>query len=191
MSKLSLQQRWALAIIITVLVNVAVWLYGLSPALDNVKEIKAELAEVKSEKTGLEQRLARLNAIDVDTLAMEKELLDINLPPTGRLPEFLIYLEEKAAELDLDLGSIRASQFRDAEPYFAMDLTVDITGSYAGVYSYLRQLEENQRLLLIRSFTLNESSGNISTGINLRIFAEDFMLHTPFAADGRKNPFSE
>lgn len=191
LNKLTLQQKWALAIIAIILINVLVWLYGLDPALNNVKEVRAEQEGLEMDKMRLEQRLAQLNAIDTAALQEEMEELNIQVPVEGELPEMLIGIEIVAHQLGLNLKRIRAAEARAAEPYQAMDLNIELEGGYSEIFSFIQLLEVEDRMLFVRSFYIRRLVGNtLTTSIDLRMFAEDFKPYTPFVAPGRPNPFA-
>ena len=65
-TKLTTQQKWILAIIGVILVNVAVWMYGLSPAIGKVEAAREALSRREEEARRLQQRLEQLNAIDTE-----------------------------------------------------------------------------------------------------------------------------
>lgn len=172
-----------------ILVNVAVWLYGLSPALDKIQAVRDELSRAEQQKTQLEQRLEQLNAIDVDTLQAELELLELQLPELGLLREFITELESMADELSLGIESLSASVPLAADPYTAIDFSFSVSGRYRDVFSYLQALEEHQRLLLVRTFNMSGSGDDVTCNLQVSIFAQDFEPHTPHEAPGRNNPF--
>ena len=189
MSNLTSRHKWMLAIGLIVLVNVTVWLYGLSPAIDEISALEDEIASVESELATLEQLLEQYNAIDVEGLQQEIEVLNRSVPETGLLGEFITELEATAREMGLTLGRVTASQPREKEPYWAVDISFpDLQGDYHQFFNFLQMLEQHERLLHVGAFFIR---GGESFNMNMTIYAEDFEFHTPYQAPGRDNPFTD
>jgi Tfp pilus assembly protein PilO len=190
MSKLSTHQKWLLVILAVILINFAVWYFGLSPALEKVKAARKEFSTVEQQKISLQKRLGELNAIDAPVLQQEMDLMNVQVPELGYLREFLVYIEETAAKLGVELGNISIAEPREAGSYLSLDFSLSINGTYAQLYSFLKTFEQNERLLLVHSFNLSGEE-KMSSSIQFTIYAEDFDQYTPHKAPGRENPFKD
>ncbi len=189
MSKLTARHKWMLAIGLVVLLNLAVWLYGLSPAIDEINALEGEIEIVETELASMEQLLEQYNAIDVEALEQQLEGLNRNVPEMGLLGEFITELEATTQEIGLSLGRVTASAPREVESYWAVDISLgQLAGDYHQFFSFLEMLEQHERLLHVNTFVIG---GGESFSMNMTIYAEDFELHTPFQAPGRDNPFTD
>lgn len=189
MNKLSTQHRWILVGVAIVLVNVAVWYFGISPSLDRLETVKAEHASAEQQLVRLEQRLEELNAIDVEALQREMAELNLQLPELGMLREWLVEVEQLAGQLGLKLDTISAHPPREEGSYLFLDMSITLAGSYSGLYSFIDYMESHERLVLVRSFGFRESNDGVSTTILIGLYAEDFYDYTPHTAPGRNDPF--
>ncbi len=189
MSNLTSRHKWMLAIGLIVVVNVAIWLYGLSPAMEEINALEEEIAAVESEVASLEQLLEQYDAIDVAGLQQQIEVLNRSVPETGLLGEFLTELEATAEDLGLTLGQVTASEPREIEPYWAVNISLpQLAGDYHQFFNFLQMLEQHERLLHVNSFFIR---GGDSFNMDMTFYAEDFEFHTPHQAPGRDNPFTD
>lgn len=190
MSKISTQNKWLLAIVIVILINTAVWFLGLSPALDNIQAARKEVTRVEQKKTKLMQRLVMLDTIDTESLLKQKDSADGRIPEFGNVSEFLIDLEKSAGKHGLTVGTVLSATPALESPYYSMSFSIGVEGKYDGIYSYLRELESNNRLLTISNFSLAGSDDFVNCSISFKIYSENFNQLTPHQAPGRANPFS-
>ncbi|HOB35192.1 MAG: type 4a pilus biogenesis protein PilO [Firmicutes bacterium] len=188
-TKLTTQQKWILAIIGVILVNVAVWMYGLSPAIGKVEAAREALSRREEEARRLQQRLEQLNAIDTEALEEQMAQYDVQIPQQGLLREFITELEAMAASRRLELGRINISEPSPRNPYLAVFITFSLKGNYFNVMDYIIALENHPRLLFIDTFRLSRQQSGVECSIDLVIYAEDFDPITPHDAPGRANPF--
>lgn len=190
MTKLSPQHKWILAIIGVVLVNVAIWMYGLSPAMEKVEVAQDQLRRRQEESARLEQRLEQLNSIDTDALEEAIAGYNVLIPEKGMLREFITELERMAEVRGLSFNRITISEPSLQDQFLATFISIGIEGSYSSLINYVTSLEEHQRLLFVETFRLTgRSDTTVDSTIDLVIFAEDFDEITPHAASGRNNPF--
>jgi Tfp pilus assembly protein PilO len=188
-SKLTTQHKWILVLLTFVLVNAAVWMYGLAPALDKVEAARAELDQAQQRKDKLKQELDNLNAIDADAFNQEWEAINLQVPDKGLLREFIHGLVDMTDEMGLPLPSVSISSPATEEPYFSVTLSASITGSYEQLKAFLIALEQHERLILIRSYSFSGAEDVLSCAVSFTIFAEEFEHLTPYEAPGRDNPF--
>lgn len=192
MNKLTTQHKWILAALAFVFINVLVWYFGLSPALNKIEAAQNQLAGVEQDKKKLEQNLAKLNAIDSAALQAQADSLALQLPEQGLVRELLTGLESLAVDKGVSLSSISASEPYEEVPYLAMDFTLKLSGSYPALFSYIQALEEGERLLTLGVFGIKEEKDKgAQCSLQFTVYAEDFNRLTPFEAPGRKNPFNK
>lgn len=189
MSNLSTQQKWILAIICVILVNVAVWLYGLSPAIEKVEAAQDALRRRQEEVKRLQQRLDELHSIDAEALAAEMAGYNIQIPEQGFLREFVTELEAMAHTRRLELGRITISEPSPQDQFLASYITLSLKGSYFAIIDYVTALEEHPRLIFVETFKLSGQQSRVDCSIDLVVFAEDFDAITPHDGPGRTNPF--
>lgn len=188
-SKLTTQQKWILVLLAFVLVNAAVWIYGLAPALDRVEAARADLAQVQQRKDKLQKELDNLNAIDADALNEQWAIINPQVPDQGQMREFIHGLVDLTDGMGLSLPVISIGSPVTEEPYFSVTLSTNITGSYEQLKAFLIALEQHERLILVRSYSFSGTGDTLECALSFTIFAEEFEHLTPYEAPGRDNPF--
>jgi Tfp pilus assembly protein PilO len=191
MSKLTTQHKWILVLLVFVLVNAAVWMWGLAPALKRVQAAHGELDQTEQRRDRLQQQLEQLNAIDCEALGEQQVLLNPRVPEQGLLREFIHGLVDMAEVAGMPLPSVSISLPTEVEPYDSVTLTTTVQGNYKQVKDFLIALEEHERLILIRNYSIGGTAGDLSCTISFSIFAEGFEQLTPNEAGGRTNPFED
>lgn len=190
-SKLTTQTKWILLLLVFVLINAAVWMYGLAPALRRVDAAQAELDQCIEQKKQVQQKLNFLEGIDAKDLQETMEMIAPRLPQQGELLEFINGIVQIADSLGMSIPVVTISSPADVEPYLSVTLSAAVEGDYKQLKSFLVALEEHQRLILVRSYSISDSGDTLACSFSFCIFAEDFNNLTPFEASGRDNPFAE
>lgn len=189
-SKLSTQHKWIIAIIVVIIINIGVWFWGLSPAMERVKAAEAELDARQGKRDNLQKRLDELNAIDTVALEQELEVQWIRIPQVGLLAEFITELEKVALGEKLVVDRLSISEPSAREQFMVTSISINLTGQYPALVKYLTFLENHSRLVIVDSASFRAASdGKLQCTIDLDIFAEDFDPITPHKAPGRDNPF--
>lgn len=189
-SKLSTQHKWIIAIIVVIIINIGVWFWGLSPAMERVKAAEAELDARQGKRDNLQKRLDELNAID--TVALEQELEDhrIRIPQEGLLREFITELEKVAISEKLTIERLSIAEPSAREQFVVTSISVNLAGQYNALVKYLTYLENHSRLVIVESVNFRAGTdGSMKSIIDIEIFAENFDIITPYKAPGRGNPF--
>lgn len=188
-SKLTTQHKWMILAAAFILVNVAVWMYGLSPALGKVDALRGELKQAQQRRDLLLQQEARLVAIDIAALEQEWEVMNPRVPDQNLLREFIHGLVDMAKAMGMPLPSVSITSPSQAEPYYSVSLSTSIVGSYEQLKAFLVALEQHERLILVRSYSFSGEGNSINCSVNFTIFAEKYDNLTPYEAPGKDNPF--
>lgn len=190
-SKLTTQHKWIIALLAFVLVNAAVWVWGLSPAIERVNALRDDLVKVEDRQKRLQQQLAELQAIEDIPLTEQLEAVNLRVPGSNMLREFIHGFVDYADEMEMPLPSLTIGAPAAADPYFSVTLSTTITGSYEKIKAFLIGLEEHERLILVRTYSFNGKAELLNCSLSLTIFAEEYDQLTPYEAPGRGNPFKE
>lgn len=187
--KLTAQHKWILVLLAFILVNVAVWKFGLAPAISRVDAAKKELDQGRQRLDSLQQRLDQLNAICPEELNEQLAVLTPQVPEQGLLREFIHGLVDMANVMGMPLSAVTISSPAPEEPYNSVTLSTSIAGSYKQIKAFLIALEEHERLILIRKCSISGSGDTLTCSLSFSIFADGFEPLTPLKAAGRNNPF--
>lgn len=189
-NNLSTQKKWIIAIVAVILINVGVWFYGLSPAMERVKAAQAELSSLRGQRDNLQQRVEELNAIDTVALEQELEACRIRIPQVGLLREFITELEKVAISERLVIDRLSIAEPSARDQFLVTSISLILGGQYSSMVKYLTYLENHARLVLVDSVNFRAGSdGTLKCTLDLVIFAENYDSITPYKAPGRVNPF--
>jgi type IV pilus assembly protein PilO len=192
-----------------ILMSIAGWLLLIGPQRSEAAELRDAAAEQHSTNATLQLRLDELVAKSADLPALQARLAAVRsrLPAQAQLPELIRTLTSSASSAGLNLTSFAPSTLElltavpnapaigapavvpepaavGAEQLYAINVAMTLTGSYAGVSSYVNQLEELTRAFQVTSFTLAEdtSDGARKGSILLTVQGRVFVL-SPSAPD--------
>lgn len=190
-TKLTATHKWILLILAFILINVALWMYGLSPMMKKVDAAQQELDQVRSRRDGLQAELDRLVAIDADALKAQMEEASVRLPANGKLREFIHYFVDLAEDYSIVFDEITVAPPTLEEPYYCVTLTAPkMEGKYAQLKKLLITLEEHKRLILVRGFNVKDADPDLEASISFSLYAEGFDPLKPVEATGRADPFA-
>lgn len=189
-NKLTTQHKWIIAIVAVIIINIGVWFWGLSPAMERVKTAEGELNARQGKRDSLQQRLEELNAIDTASLEQELEAHRIRIPQEGLLREFITELEKVALGERLVLERLSIAEPSAREQFLVTSISLSLAGQYNAMVRYLTFLENHPRLVIVNSAGFRAGTdGSVKCSIDFEIFAENFDPITPYQAPGRVNPF--
>ena len=178
-------------LVVFVLVNAVVWVYGLLPTIRRVDALRDDLAKSEQHHKQLVQQFEQLEAIDAEALAIQFAAVNLRVPELSMLREFVHHLLDLAEEMSMPLPGLSIGTPTEAEPYFAVTLTTSITGSYEKIKAFLIALEEQDRLILVKTYSFTGQADSLNCSVSFTIFAEEYDSLTPCDAPGRNNPFRE
>ncbi|MBI3495553.1 type 4a pilus biogenesis protein PilO [Candidatus Berkelbacteria bacterium] len=132
-----------------VLSGFAVWLI-MAPALQRIGATQAEIVQLNTEVTDLQQQVAALRSFarQGDALKQQLSILAIAAPAKGKIPELLIMIQTMAGRSGLTL--------LNATPAVSGGNTrTDITlrGDYPGLVNFFDALNHNIRPGIVKSFS--------------------------------------
>ena len=188
--KLTTTQKWLLLALGFIIINVALWLYGLSPTMNKLAIAREDLERTLDRRDKLQIDLDRLQAIDADALYERLAEMSPLLPEDGELREFIHYFVDLCDRLGIPFEEITISPSTEVGPYFLVTLTVGMPGKYENFKKLLITLEENERFILVRGLTLKGSDKGLLGTVSFSLFAENYKPLSPVKAPGGNNPFT-
>jgi Tfp pilus assembly protein PilO len=179
-------------IIITILGFIAVVVFldipGVQSVLAKRKEIKDQ-QQVLLDKQDLLLRVEKLSRLyEENKESVEKT--NYILPSSEEIPNLIVQLEALAFEQGLVLGKVDfktltkeeitqgGEQQQPVQDYQTMNISLQLTGTYDGLKSFLKASEENIRLMDIKSIVFESSAGAEEGQKGPQIFDFSILLNT-------------
>ena len=167
------RQKWRLLSVIAFMVLLNVILSVVISAY----QLPAVVA-LQTKWSDLRQKVARSGKVDANTLyqqgSADLEKLTAAIPEKREFARILSDLLEAAAASNVDVGAItyKPEQLKD-EPLLSYQLSLSVSGSYAGIKSYLSDLQISQELLVVDMVTFSNSDlyiENVVMNIHLTVY---------------------
>lgn len=143
---------------------------GLQETLRTKTALTEEIATLETKVAALPTEQARAKA-----LQQEAETLKASLPDDESLPKVLETLTDTARALGVTSGKLgRSVRASDITGISAVDLDMDLKGTYARTQAYIETLAQLPRAYTVRSLTLAAAeNGNVATSLKLTTYKRD------------------
>ena len=197
--------------VLAVLIAIAGWLLLIGPQHSEAAELREATRGQRSTNAALQVRLDELVAKSADLPALQARLgaARSRLPGQADLPELIRSLTAGAGDAGLKLtgivpsapelvtaagvgapSTVASSAAATDEKLYAINLSLTLTGRYAGVSAFVNQLEELTRAYQVTGFTIGEDDGAAPGSVELSLQGRVFVLSSvtpevlvPVAAD--------
>ena len=167
------RQKWLLLIIIAslLLLNVALSVVMSAYQLPSIISLQTKWS-------GLRQKQARFGNMDADTLykqgAADLEKLKASIPEKREFARILNDLIEAADACNVAVGAIsyKPEQLKE-ESLLSYQMDLSVSGSYAGVKSYLSDLQRSKELFVIDTVSFSNSDlyvENVVMNLHLTLY---------------------
>lgn len=181
-----------------VLIFLLTFILGIQPRIQELGRISSDLVQAEALLLSQQAKLARLIDLseDIVLLEREKELLEVALPPTLRISEFVRELNTNASSAGvnitgLDIGApnpfeapARVSDNPKFESdlsnlsgvsFYVVDVDVTLTGSITSIKEFIRVFQDNPRTVVLHRFFFSSGAAATVDG-KLSLRAQVFIL---------------
>ncbi|AFD27448.1 type 4a pilus biogenesis protein PilO [Deinococcus gobiensis] len=170
----------ALPAVLVILVGLGLAAKVTWPGLQEALRTKAALTE---EISTLETKVASLptEQARAKSLQQEAETLKASLPDDESLPKVLETLTDTARALGVTSGKLsRSVRASDIAGISAVDLDMDLNGTYARTQAYIETLAQLPRAYTVRSLSLAAGeNGKVISSLKLTTYKRDSVATTP------------
>ncbi|MFZ4855353.1 MAG: type 4a pilus biogenesis protein PilO [Desulfuromonadaceae bacterium] len=168
-----IRQKWRLLSIVAfmLLLNVVFSVVISAYQIPSVVSLQTKWSDLR-------QKVARSGKMDAGTLyqqgTVDLEKLTAAIPEKREFARILSDLLEAAAVSNVEVGAIsyKPEQLKE-ERLLSYQLSLSVSGSYAGVKSYLSDLQESQDLLVVDMVTFSNSDlfeENVVMDVRLTVY---------------------
>jgi Tfp pilus assembly protein PilO len=138
-------------------------IFGYRPATQRLSFLKNEIAnhsQLLDENQTKARRLPML-AFEVDRLRNKLDKFNKRLPKTAELGEFIRDLTQVSQQYTIRKLVHQPGTVKRQDLYGEIPITMNFEGDFQNVFSFIRQLEEMQRLTRVRSLQIKCKDGKL------------------------------
>lgn len=162
----------------------AIALFGLIafglPYFNNIKNLRAEIETRNKIVSERQEILNNINQLKENFAAEQETISKVTaiVPENKSLPEIISSITTVAPQSGLILNNVSVTngQDSDEQSYKTMILKLGLKGEYAGLISFLGQIEKNLRLINVTSANISTDSSQEGGLMNFDITAEAYFL---------------
>src|SRR5436189_5053466 len=139
------------------------FIFGYRPAGQRLANLRAEIG-VKSQRLDTNQyRAQNLTEVarEVDRLRFKLDKFNKRLPRTAELGEFIRDLTTASSNRAIRKLVHQPGTVRRQDVFGEVPITISFEGEFSNVFSFLRHLEEMQRLARIKSLQVHGKDGKL------------------------------
>jgi type IV pilus assembly protein PilO len=146
-----------------------------------IKDLNQQLDRITAQETTLRQNFERksFQAANLDDYLLQMEemersfgaLLD-RLPSDTEVPGLLEDIDARGSESGLEINSIRLESERQSEYYVELPISIDVTGSYHDMGSFVSGVAGMPRIVTLHNFAISRrgDSGELDMQIQARTY---------------------
>ncbi len=155
-------------ILLIIVVGLLYWFFFLKPGLAKIDDLREANLSEEQEIATLESRLAQKKETENRWEAARKneDFLRTKVPEASALPEVLGALEELLFSAKLDIGSLNAYEFQDAEGYRFIPVSISARGKMDDLLVLLEGIEQFAHQSLVDNVRLEEDSDSYRLNLN-------------------------
>lgn len=158
--------------VVAVVVTALFFLFLLSPKLKDISKTRDDVQTARAEQDTLNAQLAHLKDVKKNAPETMAKLAALSqyVPPTPDLPGFIQQVQDAATASSIDLQSIAPSPPTDvsgATGVQSISVSLTVQGGFFRMEDFLSRLENLQRAVEVRSFSLAPQPSTISSELTL------------------------
>jgi Tfp pilus assembly protein PilO len=166
------RRQLVIAAVVAVLVTIVFFLLLLKPKLNDISKTRSDVQTARAQQDTLNQQLAHLQDVKRNAPATTAKLAALSkyIPTTADIPGFIQLVQDAATQSGIDLESIAPSPPADlsgASGVQTISVSLTVQGGFFRIEDFLAHLENMQRVVEVRSFSLAPQPTSISSELTL------------------------
>jgi Tfp pilus assembly protein PilO len=147
---------------------------GYWPQCVQLKNLQAQIRDKQDELAVNRGQANNLPRVAEEVNRLRARLANLKqLPPEPRLDEFIRDIHTLSLQAQLKRFDYRPGPAKKTDLYFEQPIAFTFQGDFLGVFSFIRQAEDMQRLTRIHSVSLHgdpTSPGEVSVELSMNIY---------------------
>lgn len=158
--------------VVAVVITALFFLFLLSPKLKDISKTRDDVQTARAQQDTLNTQLAHLKDVKKNAPETTAKLAALSqyVPATPDLPGFILQVQNAATASSIDLQSIAPSPPTDvsgATGVQSISVSLTVQGGFFRMEDFLSRLENLQRAVEVRSFSLAPQPSTISSELTL------------------------
>ena len=140
-------------------IPVAAWFFVFEPRNQDIEQSRREIAQMESTLVRLDQLTEEVGDVRTAIDEAELRLADFrrNIPDANEVDDMLAEIQRIGERNALGISSIRALNRSETQGYAEIPLSLEIDGSFRGIYRFLLDLERLPRITRVRDLKLERN----------------------------------
>ena len=150
-----------LMVVGVILACATIWYFWLSPTAQSITSASQKIVTLQNNQTTLQQRITFIDATSKDLVNNPDglKLMTLAAPSNSGINDLISSFDSMAAASGVNLTSIQPQS--STTQTTKLDLTVNVSGTYSAVQTFVGAIEKNERPIIIKTMSL---SGAANTG---------------------------
>ena len=159
--------REMIFLLVLAAIPVAAWFFVFEPRNQDIEQSRREIAQMETTLVRLDQLTDEVGDVRTAIDEAELRLADFrrNIPDANEVDDMLAEIHRIGERNALGISSIRALNRTETQGYAEIPLSLEIDGSFRGLYRFLIDLERLPRITRVRELKLErnlvESRGRV------------------------------
>lgn len=140
-------------------IPVAAWFFVFEPRNQDIEQSRREIAQMESTLIRLDQLTDEVGDVRTAIDEAELRLADFrrNIPDANEVDDMLAEIHRIGERNALGISSIRALNRTETQGYAEIPLSLEIDGSFRGLYRFLIDLERLPRITRVQDLKLERN----------------------------------
>lgn len=164
-------------IALTLIASIVLGVLAINPTLSTIANLQKQLGDDKFVEQKLQEKINNLSILQEKYAAVQPDLDSINnaIPQTPEITTLLGQIQAVAKDSNLSIVSLQTFQV-DVPPaivssgnYSSFDFSISVGGKYQDMLSFIQELSDIQRIIVIDNATFSKNVDDNNPGLNLAI----------------------
>ncbi len=151
--------REMIFLLVLAAIPVAAWFFVFEPRNQDIEQSRREIAQMETTLVRLDQLTDEVGDVRTAIDEAELRLADFrrNIPDANEVDDMLAEIHRIGERNALGISSIRALNRTETQGYAEIPLSLEIDGSFRGLYRFLIDLERLPRITRVRELKLERN----------------------------------
>ena len=163
LDEMSFAAKIGILAVIGAVVLVGFYFWPLGTIYDDIKQLRAQVADKHAENERLKQYVPKLAQLDKQVAELEQQLLEAKkiVPDEKEADKFITELHDTAAAAGISIRRYTAMPVANHDFYTEVPFQIDIDGSYFSVLNFFDKIAKLERIITIGNLQMSNTK---STG---------------------------
>ncbi len=135
------------------------YFWPLGPVYDEIKQVRAQVADKKAENDRLKEFIPKLAALDKHLVELEQQLVEEKriVPDDKEADEFIKLLHDTASAAGIEIRRYTAMPVANHDFYTEVPFQIDLDGPYFSLLNFFDRVGKLERIINIASLQMSNT----------------------------------